>query len=64
MERPAPPPANAPPASLDPDLAHALLATAGAVVILLDHGGRIVYLNPAGEQLTGYPLAEVRGQPF
>lgn len=64
MARPSVPTPDDHSSSLDPDLAHALLTTAAAVIVLLDRAGRVVYLNPAGEQLGGYPLAELRDQPL
>jgi len=41
-----------------------IVATTGALIVVLDRAGRIVAFNPACEQLTGYRCAEVRGQPF
>ncbi|MGO9829635.1 MAG: PAS domain S-box protein [Myxococcaceae bacterium] len=33
-------------------------------VLATDAGGAVVQMNPAAEQLTGWPLAEAAGQPF
>lgn len=43
---------------------NAVLDTAGALVVVLDHEGRIVRFNRACEQCTGYRFAEVKGRPF
>lgn len=43
------------------DFISAVLATVGAVVIVLDDTGRIVQLNEAGEVISGYRFEEVRG---
>ena len=40
----------------------AILATTGDGIYQLDHEGRLVYLNPAGERLLGYELNEIRGK--
>jgi PAS domain S-box-containing protein len=40
----------------------AILDTVGALVVVLDRGGRIIRFNRAGEQATGYSLVEVAGQ--
>ncbi len=40
----------------------AILDTVGALVVVLDREGRIVRFNRAGEQATGYSLAEVAGR--
>ena len=45
-----------------PDLTAALLDLIGALVIVLDAQGRIVYFNHACEQLTGYLRQEVQGK--
>jgi|GEM_PF-2607691 len=42
----------------------AVLDTAGALVVVLDTGGRVVQFNRACEQTTGYSFAEVRGRFF
>jgi PAS domain S-box-containing protein len=39
----------------------AILDTVGALIVVLDHQGRIVRFNRACEQTTGYRFAEVRG---
>jgi len=46
----------------EPDLTAALLDLIGALVIVLDAQGRIVYFNHACEQLTGYLRQEVQGK--
>jgi PAS domain S-box-containing protein len=46
------------------DFADSLMETAQVMVLILDRQGRINRLNPAGERLTGYALAQVRGRPF
>ena len=46
------------------DFADRLMETAQVMVLILDRQGRIVRLNPAGERLTGYALAEVEGRLF
>jgi hypothetical protein len=46
------------------DFADRLMDTAQVMVLILDRQGRIERLNPAGERLTGYALAQVRGRPF
>ena len=40
----------------------AILHTVGALVVVLDPEGRIIRLNRAGEQTSGYSFAEVAGQ--
>jgi PAS domain S-box-containing protein len=40
----------------------AILDTVGALIVVLDHQGRIVRFNRACEQTTGYRFAEVRGR--
>jgi PAS domain S-box-containing protein len=40
----------------------AILHTVGALVVVLDPEGRIIRLNRAGEQTSGYSYAEVAGQ--
>ena len=40
----------------------AVLDTVGALVVVLDHEGRIVRFNRACEHLSGYTFAEVRGR--
>lgn len=46
------------------DFADRLMETAQVMVLVLDRQGRINRLNPAGERLTGYTLAQVQGRPF
>ena len=46
------------------DFADSLMETAQVMVLVLDRQGRINRLNPAGERLTGYALAQVQGRPF
>ena len=41
----------------------AVLDTVGAIVLVLDSEGRVVRFNRAGEQMTGYTLAEIKGKP-
>jgi PAS domain S-box-containing protein len=40
----------------------AILDTVGALIVVLDHEGRIVRFNRSSEQMTGYSFAEVRGK--
>jgi PAS domain S-box-containing protein len=40
------------------------LGSIADAVITVDRGGRIVYLNPAAQELTGWPASEAVGQPF
>ncbi len=40
----------------------AIFDTVGALIVVLDHEGRIVRFNPACEQATGYSLEECRGK--
>ena len=42
----------------------AVLATVGAVVIVLDPQGNLVSVNRACEQVTGFTADQVRGKPF
>ena len=42
----------------------AILDTVAGFVLVLDAEGRILRVNRAWEELTGYTLAEVRGKPF
>ena len=46
------------------DFADRLMDAAQVVVLVLDRQGRINRLNPAGEKLTGYTLAQVQGRIF
>lgn len=41
-----------------------IVATTGALIVVLDRQGRTVACNPACERLTGYEFAEVRGRAF
>lgn len=43
--------------------AHVTLRSIGDAVITTDTDGRVEYLNPAAEQLTGWPDASARGKP-
>lgn len=43
----------------DPDFLNAVIENAGALVIVLDHNGRIHRFNAACEKLSGYTFAEV-----
>ncbi len=42
----------------------AVLATAGAMIVVFDRDGKIVRFNHASEQLTGFPFEQVRGKTF
>lgn len=42
----------------------AILDTVGALVVVLDHAGRIVRFNRACEQTSGFSFEEVRGRRF
>jgi PAS domain S-box-containing protein len=46
------------------DLLAMTLQSIGDAVVTTDAQGRITFLNPVAEVLTGWPLAEARGQPF
>ncbi len=46
------------------EFADSLMETAQVMVLVLDRQGRILRLNPAGERLTGYALAQVQGRLF
>jgi PAS domain S-box-containing protein len=46
------------------DLLAVTLRSIGDAVVTLDPHGRITFLNPVAEALTGWPLAEARGQTF
>ncbi len=46
------------------NLLSAILDTVGALVVVLDEEGRIVRLNRACEQLTGYAFSEAQGRPI
>ena len=41
----------------------ATLASIGDAVLVTDADGRITFLNPVAETLTGWPLADARGKP-
>lgn len=64
MDQPLLPPGHAHHFQLAPEIVHAVLETAGAVIILVERTGKVAYLNPAGQRLTGYALDDVRGRPF
>jgi two-component system sensor histidine kinase PilS (NtrC family) len=44
-------------------LHESIVASLTSGLLTVDLSGRVTYLNPAGEQLTGLRLAEVRGSP-
>jgi PAS domain S-box-containing protein len=46
------------------DFADSLMETTLVLVLILDRQGHINRLNPAGERLTGYSLAQVQGRLF
>jgi diguanylate cyclase (GGDEF)-like protein/PAS domain S-box-containing protein len=46
------------------DLADAFLTSTGAMVVIVDGGGRIRLVNPALERFTGLPARDVIGRPF
>jgi len=46
----------------DPQLAQRIIDATPAIALVLDLEGRIQYLNPFGEQLTGYALADLKGR--
>ena len=46
------------------ELAQVTLQSIGDAVITTDAYGRIQYLNPAAEHLTGWSIAEARGKPL
>ncbi|MEN9203774.1 MAG: PAS domain S-box protein [Thermostichus sp. DG02_3_bins_51] len=46
------------------DFTNAVIDTAGALVLVMDVEGRILRFNQAAERLSGYTLAEVKGQPI
>ncbi len=48
----------------DRDFIATVLEVEGALVVVLDAGGRIELFNRACEELTGYTAAEVRGKPI
>lgn len=49
--------------AVEREKAHLALRLLTDSVILTDAAGRIDYLNPAGERMTGWPLAQARGLP-
>ena len=46
----------------DANFLNVLLDNAGALVVVLDHEGRVRHFNPASEKLSGYTCAEISGQ--
>ena len=46
----------------DPDFLNAIIENVGALVIVLDHAGRIYRFNTACEKLSGFTFAEVEGK--
>jgi two-component system sensor histidine kinase PilS (NtrC family) len=44
-------------------LHESIVASLTSGLLTLDLAGRVTYLNPAGEQLTGFGLEDVRGRP-
>jgi len=46
------------------DFANSLLATAQAIILVLDTEGRIIHFNPYMENTSGYALAEVQGKDW
>jgi len=46
------------------DRARVILQSIGDAVLTTDAQGRVEYLNPVAERLTGWPLAEARGRPI
>ncbi|MDO8893970.1 PAS domain S-box protein [Nitrosomonas sp.] len=46
----------------DPDFLNAIIENVGALVIVLDHEGRIYRFNAACEKLSGFTFAEVEGK--
>ncbi|MEK7708586.1 MAG: PAS domain S-box protein [Pseudomonadota bacterium] len=46
----------------DPDFLNAIIENVGALVIVLDHAGRIYRFNAACEKLSGFTFAEVEGK--
>src|SRR5271167_1885315 len=46
------------------NLLSAILDTVGALVVVLDHQGRIIQFNRACEALTGYAFRDARGKPI
>jgi len=46
------------------NFSNAVFTSAGAIVLVLDRGGRIVRFNNAAEAFTGYSSDEVKAQPY
>lgn len=46
------------------DFTATVMDTLGALVVVLDHEGRIIRFNHACETVTGFAFAEVEGRPF
>lgn len=46
------------------ELAHVTLHNIGDAVVATDAGGRVQYMNPVAEQLTGHRLEDVQQQPI
>lgn len=46
------------------DFSNNIISTADAIIMVLNGEGRIVLLNPAGERVTGYSQAELRGKVY
>jgi diguanylate cyclase (GGDEF)-like protein/PAS domain S-box-containing protein len=44
--------------------AEVTLASIGEAVVTTDDQGRVTYLNPVAERLTGWPAVQARGQPL
>jgi cyclic di-GMP phosphodiesterase Gmr len=52
------------PVSLDPRILAACFESVGAVLAVLDEGGRFEYLNAAARSFFHLPLAQAAGRPF
>lgn len=50
--------------SMDKEFARLALSAIGDSVLCADIEGRVSYLNAVAEKMTGWTLAEARGQPF
>ena len=46
------------------DFSSDIINAADAIIMALDPQGNVVRFNPAGERITGYTEAELRGRPF
>ena len=46
------------------ELARATLASTGDAVLVTDTEGRVTYINPAAEAMTGWPVGEAVGKPL